>query len=76
LYWAQAMAEQAKNQELQEKFSAFAKELTGNESRIAEELIAAQGKPVDIGGYYHPDAEKVEKAMRPSATLNTALANF
>ncbi|CAN5881538.1 NADP-dependent isocitrate dehydrogenase [soil metagenome] len=76
LYWAQAMAEQAKNQELQEKFSAFAKELTGNESRIAEELIAAQGKPVDIEGYYHPDAEKVEKAMRPSATLNAALGNF
>ncbi len=44
--------------------------MTENENKIVEEQIAAQGKPVDIGGYYHPDAAKVEKAMRPSQTLN------
>jgi isocitrate dehydrogenase len=76
LYWAQAMAEQTKDTELQAKFTALAKELTENEAKIVEEQIAAQGKPVDIGGYYHPDAAKVEEAMRPSATLNAALANF
>jgi isocitrate dehydrogenase len=76
LYWAQAMAEQNQDQELQSIFSSFAKDLTENEAKIAGELIAAQGKPVDIGGYFHPDADKVEKAMRPSKTLNAALANF
>ncbi|PSR56842.1 NADP-dependent isocitrate dehydrogenase [Adhaeribacter arboris] len=76
LYWAQAMAEQTKDQELQAKFSSLAKELTENEAKIVEEQIAAQGKPVDLGGYYHPDAEKVEEAMRPSATLNATLTNF
>jgi isocitrate dehydrogenase len=76
LYWAQALAEQNKNQELKERFSNLAKELTENEQKIVEEQIAVQGKPVDIGGYYHPDAEKASKAMRPSETLNTALANF
>ncbi len=76
LYWAQALAEQTKDKELQSKFSAFAKELTDNEKKIVDELISAQGKPVDLGGYYHPDAEKTEKAMRPSETLNAALASF
>ncbi|MDQ3291030.1 MAG: NADP-dependent isocitrate dehydrogenase, partial [Bacteroidota bacterium] len=76
LYWAQAMAEQTKDQELQAKFSSLAKELTDNEAKIVEEQISAQGKPVDIGGYYHPDATKAEEAMRPSATLNAALENF
>ncbi|QMU26851.1 NADP-dependent isocitrate dehydrogenase [Adhaeribacter radiodurans] len=76
LYWAQAMAEQTKDSELQAKFSSLAKELTENEAKIVEEQIAAQGKSVDLGGYYHPDAKKVEEAMRPSASLNAALDNF
>ncbi|WP_114781855.1 NADP-dependent isocitrate dehydrogenase [Botryobacter ruber] len=76
LYWAQAMAEQSKDQELKDRFSKLAKELTDNEQKIVEEQIAAQGKPNDIGGYYHPDAAKAEKAMRPSETLNAALDNF
>ncbi|MBW3544142.1 MAG: NADP-dependent isocitrate dehydrogenase [Bacteroidetes bacterium] len=76
LYWAQALAEQTKNKELQEKFGTMAKQLTDNEARIVDELIAVQGKPLEIGGYYHPDADKVEKAMRPSATLNAFLNNF
>ncbi|TXK36902.1 NADP-dependent isocitrate dehydrogenase [Pontibacter qinzhouensis] len=76
LYWAQALAEQTKNQELKEKFTKLAQELTENEGKIVDELISAQGKPVDIGGYYHPDVEKAEKAMRPSETLNAALAGF
>ncbi|MCC9166757.1 NADP-dependent isocitrate dehydrogenase [Pontibacter harenae] len=76
LYWAQALAEQDKDQELKAKFSKLAQELTENEQKIVEEQIAAQGKPVDIGGYYHPDFEKASKAMRSSETLNNALANF
>ncbi|RIJ43070.1 NADP-dependent isocitrate dehydrogenase [Pontibacter oryzae] len=76
MYWAQALAEQNKNQELKDRFSSLAKELTDNEQKIVDEQIAAQGKPVDIGGYYHPDEEKTSKAMRPSETLNAALNNF
>jgi len=76
LYWAQAMAEQTKDQELAAKFTALAQTLTDNETKIVEEQIAAQGKPVDTGGYYHPDTAKVEQAMRPSETLNAALDNF
>ncbi|MBC5993715.1 NADP-dependent isocitrate dehydrogenase [Pontibacter cellulosilyticus] len=76
MYWAQALAEQNKNQELKDKFSSLAKELTDNEQKIVDEQIAAQGKPVEIGGYYHPDEEKTSKAMRPSETLNAALNNF
>ncbi|WP_375437715.1 NADP-dependent isocitrate dehydrogenase [uncultured Hymenobacter sp.] len=76
LYWAQALAEQTKNQDLQAKFSSLAEELTSNENKIVEEQVAAQGKPVDLGGYFRPDTQKVEEAMRPSATLNAALDNF
>ncbi|MGV3505508.1 MAG: NADP-dependent isocitrate dehydrogenase [Adhaeribacter sp.] len=76
LYWAQALAEQNKDQELKAAFAPLAKNLTENESKIVGELIAAQGKAVDLGGYYHPDAAKVEKAMRPSTTLNAALESF
>ncbi len=76
LYWAQALAEQTKDTELQSKFAALAKNLTENETKIVEEQIAAQGKPVDLGGYYHPDTQKAEKAMRPSETLNAAIDNF
>jgi isocitrate dehydrogenase len=73
LYWAQALAEQTKDKELQSKFAKVAKELGENEPKIAADLIAAQGKPVDMGGYYRPDRKKVAAAMRPSATLNAII---
>ncbi|WP_439880311.1 NADP-dependent isocitrate dehydrogenase [Pontibacter sp. MBLB2868] len=76
MYWAQALAEQNKNQELKDRFKKLAQELTDNEQKIINEQIAAQGKPVDIGGYYHPDADKASKAMQPSETLNRILAEF
>jgi len=74
LYWAQALAEQTKDKDIQARFTVLAKTLAENETKINAELIAAQGKPVDMGGYYHPDFEKTSNAMRPSATLNAALA--
>ncbi len=70
LYWAQALAEQTKDKELQARFAKLAKQLADSETKIAAELIAAQGKPVDTGGYYRPDPVKTAGAMRPSATLN------
>ncbi len=73
LYWAQALAGQTEDASLQARFSGLAQVLSENEERIADELIAAQGQPVDMGGYYRPDADKVASAMRPSATFNTAL---
>jgi isocitrate dehydrogenase len=73
LYWAQALAAQTKDKEVQARFAPLAKALTDNEAKINAELIAAQGKPVDMGGYYHPDFAKTSQAMRPSATLNAAL---
>jgi isocitrate dehydrogenase len=74
LYWAQALAAQGKSAALQARFKTLAETLTANEGRINAELIAAQGKPVDIGGYYLPDPAKASAAMRPSATLNAAIA--
>ncbi len=74
LYWAQALAAQTKDKELQARFKPLAETLTKNEAKINAELIAAQGKPVDLGGYYEPDDAKASAAMRPSATLNAALA--
>ena len=76
LYWAQALAAQSKDKELQARFIPLAKTLTDNEAKINSELIAAQGKPVDMGGYYHPDYNKVSKAMRPSPTFNAALSSI
>ena len=73
LYWAEALAAQTKDKEIQARFSRVAKELADNEAKIVDELNAAQGRPVDIGGYYHPDPEKVARAMRPSATFNAIL---
>ena len=70
LYWAQALADQTRDGELKIKFNAVASRLLSAESRIVEELLAAQGAPVDLGGYYHPDFAKASAAMRPSATLN------
>ena len=74
LYWAQALAAQTKDAELQARFKPLAETLTKNEAKINAELIGAQGKPVDIGGYYLPDSAKASAAMRPSATLNAAIA--
>ncbi len=74
LYWAQALAAQTKDAELQARFKPLAETLAANEAKINAELIAAQGKPVDVGGYYMPDDAKASTAMRPSATLNAALA--
>jgi isocitrate dehydrogenase len=76
LYWAQALASQAKDKEMQARFAPLAKTLADGETRINDELITAQGKPVNMGGYYHPDFGKTSEAMRPSATFNAALATF
>jgi len=73
LYWAQALAGQAKDKELQARFAPVARKLGENEARIAGDLIAAQGKPMDIGGYYDPDPAKASKAMRPCATFNAII---
>ena len=72
-YWAKALAGQSKDKELQEQFTKVAKQLTDNETKILSEIAAAEGKATNIGGYYKPDTEKTEKAMRPSATLNTII---
>ena len=73
LYWAQALAAQAKDKELQARFEKIAKQLGENEAKIAAELLGAQAKPVDMGGYYRPDRKKVGAAMRPSPTLNAII---
>ena len=75
-YWAQALAAQTKDAELQKRFKPLAEALPKNEVKINGELVGAQGKPVDIGGYYLPDDKKASAAMRPSATLNAALAGL
>tara|TARA_R110001592_G_scaffold177076_2_gene417228 strand:- start:25734 stop:27962 length:2229 start_codon:yes stop_codon:yes gene_type:complete len=73
LYWAQALVAQNDDLELKEKFAPLAKYLADNEEKILSELNTTQGHHVDIGGYYHPDIEKITKAMRPSDTLNKAI---
>ena len=73
LYWAQALAAQDGDPELKARFQEVARALTERETQIAGELLAAQGRPMDIGGYYHPDAELAAKAMRPSATFNAVI---
>lgn len=75
LYWAQALAAQTEDKELQAQFAPVAKAMAENEAKIVAELNAVQGKPVDIGGYYHADADKVSQVMRPSATLNAIIAS-
>jgi len=70
LYWAQALAQQTQDKNLAARFAKIAKDMADNEAKISSELLGAQGKPVDIGGYYHPDDAKASKAMRPSPTLN------
>ena len=74
MYWAQALAAQTADAELAARFAPLAQALAANEAKIVEELIAVQGHAVDIGGYYKPDMGKLAAAMRPSATLNAALA--
>jgi isocitrate dehydrogenase len=76
LYWAEGLAAQTKDAELQASFAPLAKVLAENEEKIVGELIGAQGKPQNIGGYYHPNDELAAAAMRPSETLNTALASL
>jgi len=76
LYWAQALASQAKSSELRAVFAPVAEKLTASEKQIVAELNAVQGKPVDIGGYYKPDDAKASVALRPSATFNTILATL
>ncbi|WP_126971932.1 NADP-dependent isocitrate dehydrogenase [Xanthomonas sp. BRIP62411] len=76
MYWAQALAAQTEDTALQAKFAPLAKALTENEATIVAELNGAQGKPVEIGGYYHPELAKVSEAMRPSKTFNDVLATL
>ena len=73
MYWAEALAAQNEDIEIQTRFSKISAELENNESIIVDELISAQGVPVDLGGYYLPDNELVLKVMRPSVTFNTII---
>ncbi|MDA8178095.1 MAG: NADP-dependent isocitrate dehydrogenase [Desulfobacteria bacterium] len=73
MYWAQALAGQTKDKELQARFAGVAKRLEENEAKINQELLGAQAKPMDIGGYYDPDPVKTSNAMRPSATFNAII---
>lgn len=76
LYWAQELAQQTADAELAAAFAPLAEKLAAEEQTIVEELIAVQGTPADIGGYYRPDAAKTAAVMRPSATLNAAIDGF
>jgi isocitrate dehydrogenase len=76
LYWAQALAAQTRDAGLKNSFTPIAEKLAANEKTIADELIAVQGKPVDLGGYYQPDERKASAAMRPSTTFNQILATL
>jgi isocitrate dehydrogenase len=73
LYWAQALAAQDEDAELKARFGPVARALLEDEAKITEELLAAQGKPVDLGGYYMPDEALAEAAMRPSPTFNAII---
>jgi isocitrate dehydrogenase len=76
MYWAKALAEQTNDAELAAQFAPIAAALADNEAKIVDELNAAQGRPMDIGGYYHPDDALGSDAMRPSRTLNEILAGI
>ncbi len=76
LYWAEALAAQTRDKDLQARFTEIAGQLAANEAKINAELIGAQGRPVDVGGYYHPDKVKTGSAMRPSATLNAIIGGW
>jgi isocitrate dehydrogenase len=73
LYWAQALAAQTTDAALQAKFQPVAEALAANEAKIVAELLAVQGQPIDIGGYYLPDLAKATAALRPSATFNAII---
>ena len=73
LYWAQALAAQTSDADLKQRFTPVAEKLTAAEKQIVAEMIAVQGKPADIGGYYQPDPVKTGAAMRPSPTLNAII---
>jgi isocitrate dehydrogenase len=72
-FWAEAVARQDKDIALKQRFAALAERLAAGEEQITAELLAAQGEPVDVGGYFAPNPELAAKAMRPSATLNAAI---
>jgi isocitrate dehydrogenase len=76
LYWAEALAAQSKDPELKTRFAGIARKLSVNEARINAELLGAQGRPVDLGGYYQPDPARAAKAMRPSPTLNAIIESL
>ncbi len=76
LYWAQALAAQSTDAELKAVFAPIAEKLTASEAKIVEELLAVQGKPVDVGGYYLPDEAKASAVLRPSATFNAILSTL
>ncbi|MCH2568212.1 MAG: NADP-dependent isocitrate dehydrogenase, partial [Pseudomonadales bacterium] len=76
MYWAEALATQDDDPSLKDRFGRFAANLKDNEDTINDELLAAQGEPVDVGGYYRPNDDLADKAMRPSATLNAALESL
>ena len=76
MYWAEALAAQTDNADLASRFQPLAKALTENEAKIVDELNKAQGKSMDIGGYYLPNMEQASAAMRPSATFNAAIDSF
>ena len=73
LYWAQALASQDQDLDLKTRFANIARKIAENEKRILEEVRGTEGKPVDIGGYYHPDPKLVSNAMRPSTTFNAII---
>ena len=74
LYWAQALAAQNSDADLKQRFTPVAQKLTASEAQIVAELLAVQGKPADVGGYYQPDDKLASAALRPSATFNAILA--
>ena len=76
LYWAQELAEQTEDRELAEHFAPLAKKLADERDTILEEMTVVQGSPVELGGYYRPDVDKLREAMRPSETFNSALADL
>jgi isocitrate dehydrogenase len=76
LYWAQALAAQDTDRELQAAFAPVARQLAENEQAIVDELIRVQGVAVDIGGYYRPDRVKAAQVMRPSAAMNAVIDNL
>jgi len=76
LFWAEALAEQSQNADLQAQFSGLAQTLRSNEEKIAQELIEAQGTAINLDGYYLPNDESATAAMRPSATFNQAIESI